>query len=706
MKIYYKFFVLLLILSGIGSLYAQEDTSKYQTEEIIVTGTRVEQKIIDIPFSVQRIDQSAWVASRKIGINDVLQNVPGLFLQSRYGNHDVRVTIRGFGSRSNTGIRGVRILLDGVPESEPDGQTRVEALDFTSIGRVEIVKGNSSSLYTNAPGGVINFLTDKYFLRSFVLLDNEFGSFDTRKNGLKVGVNTPSSRFMVTGSYENYGGYRRHSNQYMNRVNTIYEADLTAKSKLSLYGYYVNTLIKLPGSLTLAQYNENDTAANKNSLNRDESRYTEKGRFGLTYSANIDYKKMNHAFEVTGYGTIKYFNRVAKTYRIFDRYGLGGSFRYINKFNFSGRTNEFSVGGDYFVQTGPIGEYDNIGGVKGDELIFLSNESISNIGFYYVENFPIIKDRLAILLTGRYDRVKFTSKNLQGTFQDTSRLFDKFTPKFALNLKLTPQIAVYGSFGLGFDSPAGNEMDNYPFSSDGNLHLLNPDLQAQKSMNYEAGFKGNLPALKKKYFRNTFLELTFYHNKIEDVIVPFTVDTDVYYRNAATAKRTGLEAGITTEIINGLTLKGAYTYQDFKYDEYKAVTIDSAGGIHTEYFNDNVEPSNPKNIFSGELEYRYTLKKNYTFFIKGNYQYVGEMFVDDFNTDTAKTEAYGLLNGQIGVDLTFGHIKVLAYGGVNNLTDKKYVAFININSNKGEFYESGPRRNFFGGLSLAYMFSK
>ena len=161
MKIYYKFFVLLLIIPGIGPLYAQEDTSKYQTEEIIVTGTRVEQKIIDIPFSVQRIDQSAWVASRKIGINDVLQNVPGLFLQSRYGNHDVRVTIRGFGSRSNTGIRGVRILLDGVPESEPDGQTRVEALDFTSIGRVEIVKGNSSSLYTKSPSrGRMSTCTD------------------------------------------------------------------------------------------------------------------------------------------------------------------------------------------------------------------------------------------------------------------------------------------------------------------------------------------------------------------------------------------------------------------------------------------------------------------------------------------------------------------------------------------------------------------
>jgi iron complex outermembrane receptor protein len=706
MKFIYKFLVLFLLFSGYGLLRAQEDTTIYQTEEIMVTGTRIEQKIIDIPFSVQRIDQSSWISSRKIGLNDVLPTIPGLFLQSRYGNHDVRVTIRGFGSRSNTGIRGVRILLDGIPESEPDGQTRIESIDFTSIGRIEVVKGNSSSLYPNAPGGVINFLTDKYFKRTFVLSENEFGSFDTRKNGIKVGVNSPNSRFMITGSYENYGGYRNHSDQYMNRVNALYEVDVTPKSKLTLYSYYVNTLIKLPGSLTLAQYTENDTAANVRSVSRDEKRFTEKGRIGITYSTNFDSKNMNHAFELTGYGTIKYFNRVARTFRIFNRFGLGGTFRYVNKYKFSGRTNEFSVGTDFLVQTGPIAEFDNIGGVKGDLIENLNDESMINIGLYFVESFPIVKDRLALLITGRYDRITFKSENLQGSFQDTSRLFDKFTPKFALNLKLTPKIAVYGSFGLSFDSPAGNEMDNYPFSSDGGLHLLNPDLKPQKSTNFEVGFKGDLPGLKNKYFKNTFVELTLYHIKLEDVIVPFTVDNDVYFRNAATSNRTGLEAGLTSEVIKGLTLKAAYTYQNFKYDKYDAVSIDAGGNLSHEYFDGSIEPSNPDNIFSGEIAYRYTLKKDYTLFVKGNYQYVGGMFVDDRNTDSLKTEPYSLLNGQLGLDMTLGNFKILAYGGVNNISDKKYVAYININSDRQEFYESGPRRNFFGGLTLAYMFGK
>lgn len=710
MKFVYNFLVLFLLFSGFGFILAQEDTTEYQTEEIMVTGTRIEQKIIDIPYSVQRIDQSSWIASRKIGINDVLTTIPGLFLQSRYGNHDVRVTIRGFGSRSNSGIRGVRILLDGIPESEPDGQTRIEGIDFTSIGRIEIVKGNSSSLYTNAPGGVINFLTDKYFQRSFVLTENEFGSYDMRKNGVKVGLNGRNTRFMLAASYENYGGYRNHSNQYMGRLNSIYEVDVTPVSKFSLYGYYVSTLIKLPGSLTLTEYNNNDTAANQRSLDRDEKRITWKGRVGATYNIQLQQKKMKHTFEVTGYGTIKDFDRTAKFYRLITRYGIGGSFRYINKLYlpFNKSDNEFSVGGDFYYQTGPISEYDNIAGKKGNELKAINDETITNAGFYAVEQFPIIKDRLSLLITGRYDRVNYFSKNLIDDTQDTNRLFDKFTPKFALNLKLTPKIAMYTSFGLGFDSPAFNEMDNHSLTSDSGTHAINPDLKGQKSQNIEAGIKGNLPSIKDRYFTNTFVELTVFHNKIEDVIVPFTIDQNIFYRNAATSKRFGVEFGLKTDIIkykgNLVTLNSAYTFSDFKYDKYTAKTIE--GDTITERnYDGNYEPSNPKSLFSGELMYRHTFEEKYAVFAKTQLLHVGEMFVNDRNDDSLKTEAYSLLNAQFGVDLTFGNVKLLAYAGMNNIADKKYVAFININADRSDYYEAGPRRNFFAGLTLGYMFN-
>jgi iron complex outermembrane receptor protein len=711
----YRFLALLVLgICMSFNVSAQDDpadTLEYKTDEIMVTGTRTEQKIIDIPYPVMRIDQTNWITSRKIGVQDVLFTVPGLFLQPRYGNHDTRITIRGYGSRSNTGIRGVRILLDGIPESEPDGQTRIEAIDFDAIGRIEVVRGYSSSLYTNAPGGVINFMTDKFFPVSFFQLNNEFGSYGLRKNGFKLGVNAKNSRFMTAYSYQNYDGYRQHSKEHQHRLNGLFETDFTPQSKLSVYGYYVAGIIRLPGALTLAQYNENDTMANSRSLSRDEKRDSRKGRVAITLNTSLEKGNMKHTIESTMYGTVKIFDRVARTYRLFTRYGIGGTLRYVNKLTFGGkvkskqRVNEFTVGTDLFYQDGPIREFNNLGGQKGDDLVGISNEVISNIGAYALNQIDIIPQKLSLLVSGRYDKVVYNFADELAEFRDTARVFAEFTPKAALNFKITPHIALYTSFGLGFDSPAGNELDNYAYTSDAGTHTINPDLNPQKSTSFEVGIKGEIAHVQKKYFKNTFFEIAFYNTKIDDVIVPFVVDGDVYFRNAATAKRTGVEIGVNSEVVKGLTLKGAFTFQNFKYDEYLAGTIDSAGNITNKDFAGNLEASNPKTFFSGEIQYQHTFSKKYTVYVKSNVQNVGDMFVNDANTDSLKTPGYTLVNAQLGVDLNFDKFRLVAYGGLNNIADKKYVAFININSDaNADYYESGPRRNFFGGLTLAYMF--
>ena len=689
------------------NLFAQDESDSvyYETDEVIISATRTEQKLIDIPFSVQRVDMTEWKSSRKMGINEVLTNIPGLMLQPRYGNHDVRVSIRGFGTRSNTGIRGVRILLDGIPESEPDGQTRVEALDFTAISKIEVAKGNLSSLYTNAPGGVINFYTDKYFPVSFVMSDNEFGEYDLRKNGIKFGVNSDDQRFMTTYSYENYRGYRQHSQSYQTRLNTVYETDLNNYSNLSLYGYYVNGLIKLPGSLTLNQWNKDDLAANARDVSRDSKRISNKGRLGITYNTRFG-KTKNNFIEFTGYGTIKDLQRTAATYRIFTRYGVGSSFRYINKSKIGDRENEFSLGGDLYYQTGPISEFNNIGGIKGDELQTLTDETLTNVGFYFLDQIPIIKDKLAFLVTGRYDRVLTEANDLIASFKDTSRLFSKFTPKFALNLKVTPRMSIYSSFGFGFDTPANNELDNYPFSSDGGLKLINPDLQPQSSTNFELGYKGDIINKKGNVFKKTFIELTMFSTKIDDAIIPFTVDGNVFYRNAATVNRKGLEFGLNAEVVTGLDFKATYTYSDFKYDEYLSRSISAGGEITDENYSGNKEPSNPDNYFTSELSYKYKLDRDKSLFIKGNTSYTGEMYVDDKNVDSLKTSDFMLTGVQLGTDLTLSNFRILAYAGLNNIFNKKYVAFIQINSDRQEFYESGPRRNFFCGLNISYLFNK
>jgi iron complex outermembrane receptor protein len=704
--------ILFLILSGWHSIEAQVlvvgdstitkvDTLSYETDDVVVTATRVEKKIIDIPYPVIRINNTQYQYQRRVSVDDVIQNVPGVFMQNRYGNHDVRISIRGFGSRSNTGIRGIRILLDGIPESEPDGQTRIEAIDFNSVGSIEIVKGNSSSLYTNAPGGVINFINDINFPYSFVEQFNEFGSYELRQNGVKFGVRTDKYGFMGTYTYHNYQGYRPHSQDYWNIFNTVVDLLPGDGSNIKVLGYFVDGIIKLPGSLTLEQFNEDPYQANQRDVNRDASRVTKKGRLGLLFNTDFGGSQY-HQLEILPYGTIKYFNRTAADYRIFDRYGLGSSFKYIYTGPIASLSNEFSVGGDMFYQTGPIESYNNIGGTKGDILLNLVEETISNVGFYFSENLELYNKQLYLLLTGRYDYVSYISTDMLLGSRSNSRLFNEFTPKAAINFKLTPSVAVYTSYGYSFDSPAGNELDNYPSSSNPSV-LLNPDLNPQKSGNFEIGIKGNLKNPGWTLFDNIIFEATFFNIIVQDEIIPFEVYGEVFYRNAANTNRSGVEIGGTVDVIGGLSLQVSYAFSDFVYDEYTALTINEDLTTQEEDFAGNTPPSIPENNLFSAVVYNHEFNPMLKGYIRGSVRYISGMFVDDANS--AKTSGYTLLNSDIGLTMAFDKFNLQVSGGLNNLLDELYVGFININSSNGQYYEVGEPYSWYAGLNLNYTFN-
>lgn len=682
------------------SAMTKVDTLSYETDDVVVTATRVEKKIIDIPYPVYRINQKQYQYARKVAVDDVIRNVPGVFMQNRYGNHDVRISIRGFGSRSNSGIRGVRILLDGIPESEPDGQTRIEAIDFNAVESIEIVKGNSSSLYTNAPGGVINFINDINFPYSFIEQFNEFGSYELRQNGIKFGVRTDKYGFMGTYTYHNYAGYRPHSQDYWNIFNTKVDLLPGDGSNLQVLGYYVDGLIKLPGSLTLDQFNEDPYQANQRDVNRDASRVTRKGRIGLLF--DTDFGGSKHQFQILPYGTIKYFNRTAATYRIISRYGIGSSFKYIYSGPIGSLSNEFSIGGDLLYQAGPVENYNNIGGIKGDQLLTLTDETISNVGFYFSENLELYNDQLYMLLTGRYDYVSYIADDMLLGSRSNSRLFNEFTPKAALNFKLTPSIAIYTSYGYSFDSPAGNELDNYPTSSDPAV-LLNPDLNAQSSGNFEIGIKGQLINPDQKFFKNILFEATFFNIIVNDEIIPFEVYGEVFYRNAAKTTRNGLEIGGTVDIFGGLSLELAYAYSDFVYDEYDALTINEDLTVTEEDFAGNATPSIPVNNLFSAIVYNHNFSTTFNGYLRGSIRYISGMYVDDANS--AKTEGYTLLNTDAGATMAFGDFNIQASLGLSNILDQVYVGFININSANGQYYEAGEPFYWYAGFNLGYNFN-
>jgi iron complex outermembrane receptor protein len=173
--------------------FAQDTVKIYYLGEIEVTAYRAGGEVLNLPMAISSIDRGDLVLKRMVGLSDVLNSVPGVLAQSRAGASDVRLTIRGFGSRgfgdkSNAAtIRGIKILVDGFPETEPDGRTSLDFVDLLITERIEVIRTNTSTLFGNASGGIINFETPRV-AKSFFELNGVAGSFGLTHSNVKIGL--------------------------------------------------------------------------------------------------------------------------------------------------------------------------------------------------------------------------------------------------------------------------------------------------------------------------------------------------------------------------------------------------------------------------------------------------------------------------------------------------------------------------------------
>ncbi|MER3524873.1 MAG: hypothetical protein C4326_12690 [Ignavibacteria bacterium] len=677
----------------------EQDSVRYEIEQVTSIGTRSTERIIDIPYSVFSVDKKELSFGRKVSAKDVLADVPGMFLQSRFGNTDLRISLRGFGTRSNSGARAVRILVDGIPESDPDGESVLDAIDFTSLGGVEVAKGNLSSLYANAPGGVINFMSDMYFPQSYGGAIVQVGKFGLIHQGVKLGLLNPQNRLFVTYNYSNLDGFRRHSQQYLNVVNVAYEAYLPDLSTISVLGNYVNGINKLPGPLTKAEFDADPFQASPIALSQDCKRITRKGKLGLRYRTEFDEPRKNE-LELVLYGAFKDLERTDNEFYTFaERRTLGAWARFTHRSKLAGHSNTLTLGIDYAHQAGPVTDFENLYGTKGPSVQNQYTESLNNLGVYLVDRFSIIEDKLDATLSSRYDHNVF-DRNIfiPYGFSDSARTFNKFAPKVGLNFKLTRSIALYGSYGLSYDIPALSEIGNTPIST--NIrYSLNPDLNPQTTYNFELGVKGNLVDPDRVFMPKLFFDLTFFHYTIRDEIIPFVINQRTYFRNAARTQRTGVELGLKMHPLKHFEMVVNYTYTHFRYKDY-LVTVPTPAGPVVENYSGNVVPSIPTSLVNFIMMYELELSETAEAIFLWDCDYISRMYVDDANRETAPVYFYG--NVLLGLNLKQETFTAIAYAGVHNIFDRRYAGYINVNDFYGRYYETGEPRSFYAGIKVSY----
>ena len=675
----------------------EADTLEYGLEEVTVVGTRAKERIIDIPYSVFSVDKKELAYGKKVSARNVLADVPGLFLQSRYGNQDLRVSIRGFGTRSNTGIRGIRILQDGIPLSEPDGETVLDAIDFTSLAGVEVVKGNLSSLYANAPGGVIDFKTDYFFNENYAATYNQFGKFGFRQNGLKMGLKNSSSRFFLSYYYRNLDGYRQHSEEYQHLVNAVYEGYLGPRSSITLLGDYVNGFNRLPGPLTKEEFDTDPYMASPLAVAQDFRRITKKGRLAVKYRTGFGAPEENEV-EISAYGGIKELTKVDnESYAVSTRYSLGTLTRYTNRGHILNLENTITAGFDYAYQSGPLTAFENISGNPDFSIQDSYDGSVGNVGFYFLDHIDLL-EALGVFISSRYD----ISTYKKDTFQpygrtDSSRVFTGFSPKVGVNYKLLPYLALYTSYGLSYDFPALSELDIRSVIP--NRYTLNPELEPQKSLNFEFGVKGNLINEDSEFMKKVIFDITYFHYILSDEIIPYIIiGEQALFNNAPKTRRDGIEIGIHTEPFEETEVTVNYTYTDFKYTSYKSeISTPSADNVKVDY-SGNFEPSVPQQIVNFIFNKEFELGEDISGLLQWDCDYIGKMYVNDANTETAAGYFYG--NLMAGITYQTELYSAVLYGGVYNIFDKKYVGYVNTNDFLGRYYESGEPRSFYSGINI------
>lgn len=623
-------------------------------------------------------------ARQQLGLDEALARVPGVYFQNRYNfAQDLRIAIRGFGARANFGVRGIKILIDDIPETLADGQSQVDSIDIGSVGQVEVLRGPASALYGNAAGGVINIQSEDGAVQPYAEGRIAFGDFDFRKQQLKTAGTAGRLNYLLSISDLEMAGYRDHSDARNTQFNSRFKFAITDRSELALaLSATDQPLSNDPGGLTRAEARENPRAASARNVEFDAGEALDQQKLGASFKHTLANGAVLSARSY--YLNRNFRNRLpfadGGTVQL-DRVFAGGGLSYGRSFQLGAYQHRLIGGVDYDRQDDDRQRYDNLAGAQGP-LVFDQNERATSTGVYLQDELRF-SEAMAVTVGLRYDVVDFAvSDSFLADGDDSgSRSIDDVNPSIGFVYEFNEQHSLYGSFATAFETPTFTEFAN-PDGSGG----FNPELAPQSSSSIELGLRGSLSEL-------SHYEFVVFDIEVDDELVPFEVATNPgrnYFENAGKSSRQGAELALGVEPLSGLRLSLAYTWSDFTFDTF----VDDAGND----FSGNQIPGIPKSFAHADIAYAH----DSGFMIALDAMYSAAMFAD--NANTTSVDGATVANLRAAFSWQNGPLEIEPFVGVNNLTDTEYTANTRINAFGGRYFEPGPERNLYGGVLIRYRF--
>lgn len=675
----HRLFRLVVVLScGLGAA-----EGLYELPSYTVSATRMDESELRVPFSLSRVNLGALQSvSPQLSLDESLQTVPGVFvLNPTNFAQDSRIAIRGFGARANFGIRGIRLVVDGIPATTPDGQGSVDGLDLGSAESMQVIRGPASALYGAASGGVILIETERGPEIPFVETRGTFGDYGLVQGQVKAGGQVENLNYVVSATTLDFDGYRANNQTENERIHAKFIYDLSKTSSLTALVNIIDyPLQNDPGGLTLGEVQADPRQARDRNLQYDSGESVKQEQFGLVYKHRVN---ESHELELKSYYTHRDFANklpfVDGGQVAFERDFFGGGALY----RFKGDRWNVATGIDVDLQDDARENFDNLDGARGPQSLE-QDERIQSLGFFVSSSYAL-SEALTFSAALRQDYVDF---DLEDTFlgngdDSGKREFEETSPMLGLIWEAMPGFAVFANVATSFETPTTTELANPTGGG------FNPNLTSQTATSFEMGVKG-LRALGVREMR---YELTAFQIDIKDALVPFELSSQPgrdFYRNAGKSERTGIEAALQMELLPDLTANLSYTWSDFTYRDFDS----SSGNLSGNYL-----PGIPEHV--GNVQIRY--QKDSGLFLQWNTRYTGSFYANDANTESI--DAYTVTDLRLGVERAFGGWTVEPFLGLNNLFDQSYNANIRINAFGGRYYEPAPERNLYGGLRIRYAFN-
>jgi iron complex outermembrane recepter protein len=704
-----KKLMLTCVLGAIASsqyAIAEENAKLNMAAPVVVTATRVEQNSFDLPVAIDVVTKKDIQDGQlQMTLSESLIRVPGITAQNRTQQaQDPQISSRGFGSRSAFGVRGVRVYVDGIPLTMPDGQGQPGVVDLSAIKSIEVMRGPFSSLYGNSSGGVIQLITEDAPKTPTVGGTVMFGSYDTKRQVLEAAGTTEGIEYLLNVSNFESDGYRDNSESQKEQVTAKFKINLTDSTKVTTLINYFDQEAQDPIGLDRARaFNDSlrdSVVPAALFANTSVKRNHAQVGFNIEHTFNENNKitlvpyvgsRSNAQILTTTPTATRLVNTNARLSEI-ERNFYGIDARWDNNGSLGSMPYNLTFGLTYGKSTDDRLDTNVLGSGRPISVLNRREENISKNFDQYVQGKLAITDQLDLHAGARHTKVKLevndnflTGVGSQGN-NSGSVEYQKTTPVLGAVWKVNPALNLYANFGKGFETPTFIEAA-FDSVTGGVASKPNLALKPSESRNIELGAKAFISD-------NTQANLNLFSITTQnEIITNQTIAGRSTFTNANDTKRTGAELSVDSSFNYGLSTFFSYSLLNAKFDSDFTPT----GG--TVIQSGNRIPGTYRSQIYGEVAWKYA-PLGFMTALEGRHN--SKVYVNDRNTDTAPS--YTIFNIRAGFQQQLGNWALSEYLRVENMFDKEYIGSVRVNDGNGLFFEPGADRNYLLGLNANYNF--